>query len=93
MADGGIFRAIAVPSTTPGVHFVAIVNDSAKLWRFVRGPSAVPSHKIWQWLAAVNPHWLKAGWGFQETANPREPNPDSVIQRFSKTGTDKHPTP
>ena len=93
MADFEIFRAIAVPSTTPGVHFVAIINDAAKIWRFARGPSAVPSRQIWRWLAAVNPHWLKAGWAFQETDNPRAPNPDAVLDRFSNTGTEKRPTP
>ena len=91
MVDFEFLRAIAVSAVNPGVHYVAIINDGAKSWRFLRGPTAVHSHRIWQWLARVDPRWLKASWATQENENLGAPNPDAVLDRFANTGTAKGP--
>lgn len=89
MVNFGNLRAIAVPSITPGVHFVGIINDAAKHWRFVRGPVAVHSPRIWRWLARVDAHWLNASWAIQANGNFIANSPDDVLDRFAKTGTAK----
>ncbi len=92
MADFEILLALISPSGTPGVHFVSIINDAGRYWRFVRGPVTVRSSKIWQWLARLNPLWLKAGWSIEDI--PRQfANPDAVLEQYASTGSDKSNQP
>jgi hypothetical protein len=60
-------RAIVIPAQTAGVHYVAIINDGGRYWRFVKGPSAVRSTGAWRWLARTAPPL--AGWTM---GDPRE---------------------
>lgn len=79
-------RVLIVPSQKPGVHYVAILNDSARVWRFLKGPSTVHSSRVWQWLARLDPRWLKAPWAIED-APAHFANPDAVLERYARTGT------
>lgn len=89
MMDFEILRAIAAPSTTPGVHYVGIINEAARHWRFIKGPVPVHSNRVWQWLAKVNPHWLKASWAVQEGESRLATSPDDVLDSYAKASTAK----
>jgi hypothetical protein len=90
MLDFSILRALAVPSARTGLHYVAIINDSARLWRFVRGPVTVHSSRVWHWLARVDPRWLNAGWCISDELS-NAASPDAVLDGYAKYRTERTP--
>lgn len=84
------FIVLVAPSEKPGVSYVSIINDAGRFWRFVKGPSAVHTSRIWQYVARLDPRWLKAPWAIHDAA-AQFANPDAVLDRYAKTGTGTQP--
>lgn len=83
---------LIVPSDTPDVLFVAIINEAPRLWRFQKGPAAVRRDRVWRWLARIDPRWLNAPWSIDDTPSHAS-NPDEIIERFARTGSHKKANP
>lgn len=87
-----LLMVLIVPSDTPEVLYVAIINERPRLWRFQRGPAAVRRDRVWHWLARIDPRWLKAPWSISDTPSHAS-NPDEIIERFARTGSCKKANP